>query len=94
MKKVQPVVKIDTNGDFKVMHEFSHPDYGFNAPIDQYFDNEEVNKLLYETRQDVKRQKQIIALERKQKEKSTSTFEEYYKATKRQTIDPLILKEK
>ena len=44
------MLKIDANGDFKVMHEFNCNDYGFNAPIDSYFEDEEVNKLLYETR--------------------------------------------
>ena len=49
---MRPVVKIDPNGEIKIMHEFrvNADDYGFNAPIDKYFDDESVDKLIYETR--------------------------------------------
>lgn len=58
-RNIKPVVKIDANGDFKVHQEYKirSQDYGFNLPIDKFFKDKRINKLIYDSRQEVHRQK-------------------------------------
>lgn len=47
-----PIVKIDSDGTFFVDYEYriNNDDYGFNDPLDSYFKDKKVEKLIYETR--------------------------------------------
>ena len=51
-KKIRPVVKIEQNGQFKTIHEWrnNHSDFGFVAPIDKFFKDKKVNRLIYKTK--------------------------------------------
>lgn len=51
-RKLRPVVHIKENGELTTtMEHFQHEnDFHFNQPIDKYFKNDKVNKLIYETR--------------------------------------------
>ena len=53
-RKIRPIVKIDPKGKLVTAYEYrrNEDDYQFNAPIDKYFTDMKVNKLIYETRQE------------------------------------------
>ena len=60
-RKIRPIVQIDTNGDLKTTMEVKQnkSDFNRNAPLDKYFNNTKVDKLLYDTRKEQKRRLQI-----------------------------------
>ena len=66
-------------------------DYHFDKPIDKYFDDHKVNKLIYENKKDQQRYKQMIKLEAPT---TQSTFEDLYRKLRQEKLKPLIEKEK
>ena len=90
-RKKRPVVTIKANGEFdNNLENFKgEDDYHFNKPIDKYFKDNKVNKLIYETREEQKRHYEIAKLEVPENKKS---FEEFYKKLKQEKIKPIIEK--
>ena len=74
----------------KLVQRLHEHDYHFNAPIDQYFHDHEVNKLIYETRNEQKRRETIKKLPFKYEERK---FEDFYRVLKNEKIRPALEKE-
>ena len=84
---------VGQNGEFvtRMERKMHKNDYHFDKPIDKYFTDHKVNRLIYESRKEQQRFKQLIKLEAP---KYRSTFEELYRKIRQEKIKPLIEKEK
>ena len=53
-RKIRPVVHIGQNGEMitRMERKQHEHDYHFDKPIDKYFDDHKVNKLIYENKQE------------------------------------------
>ena len=91
--KMRPVVMYNPEGDLYVHieHKKHEHDYNFNAPIEQYYNDHKLNKLLYETQHDQKRYQTIQKMTIPQSER---TFEEFYRKIKVEKIKPALEKDK
>ena len=95
-RKQKPIVKFKPdNPHGELVYEFENRrhdnDFQFNQPIDKYYKNEAVNKLIFEVRQEQKRYQQINKLVPVEE---TKTFDEYYKKQKVTKIKPLLEKDR
>ena len=82
--KKRPVVMIKLPEEGTLKDKFQYElrekpedtNYGYKSSIDKYFKNTAVNKLLFESKEEAKRYKEIQQLK---VPLETKTFEEYYK---------------
>lgn len=56
-KRIRPIVEIDKNGEFYTIHEqkTSQKNFGFVKPIDKFFKDKKINKLIYDTKKETNR---------------------------------------
>lgn len=90
---MRPMLQVNKHGELvtRMERKLDENDYHFDKPIDKYFTDHKVNKLIYESRKEQQRYKQMMKLEAPT---TQSTFEDLYRKLRQEKIKPLIEKEK
>ena len=75
---MRPILQVNKHGELvtRMERKLDENDYHFDKPIDKYFNDHKVNKLIYENKKEQQRYKQMMKLEAPT---TQSTFEDFYR---------------